>query len=128
MAISTRNRKGDSSDHRSPHRSGRREPGNDERRTVDGREAWPALYIPNLFAAGLLCYHQGTVLIQREVGRVLLIDAENRLIDSRGLQDGERKNPRQNLLMFGARLIEQVASEVYKASQGWRAGVRRLMN
>ena len=40
----------------------------------------------------------------------------------------QRKNPRQNLLMLGARLIEQVASKVYKASQGWRAGVRRLMN
>ena len=40
----------------------------------------------------------------------------------------QRKNPGQNLLMLGAKLIEQVASEVYRASHGWRAGAPRLMS
>ena len=77
MATSARNRKGDSGDHCSPHRSDRREPADDEQRAEDEREVWPALYIPNLFAAGLLYYHKGTMLIQREIGRIILLDAEN---------------------------------------------------
>ena len=32
----------------------------------------------------------------------------------------------ERLMQLGAKLIEQVASEIYKAAQGWRLGVRRL--
>lgn len=36
------------------------------------------------------------------------------------------KDPGGRALMLGARLIKQVASEIYRASQGWRIGVQRL--
>jgi hypothetical protein len=36
------------------------------------------------------------------------------------------KNPEQKLLMLGAKLVERVASEIYRASQEWRPGVQRL--
>ena len=38
----------------------------------------------------------------------------------------QRKKPEQKLLQLGAKLIERVASEIYKVAQGWRLGVRRL--
>jgi hypothetical protein len=38
----------------------------------------------------------------------------------------QRKKLEQKLLQLGAKLIERVASETYKAAQGWRLGVRRL--
>ncbi|XBI81243.1 hypothetical protein VPH35_090204 [Triticum aestivum] len=44
------------------------------------------------------------------------------------LSSHRKKNPDQNLLSLGAKLIEWVVSEVYLASQGWRPGVLRLDN
>ena len=38
----------------------------------------------------------------------------------------QKKGPGERMLTLGARLIEQVASEIFKASQGWRFGVPRL--
>lgn len=36
------------------------------------------------------------------------------------------KEPKSRMLTVGARLLEQVASEAFRASQGWRPGVLRL--
>ena len=38
----------------------------------------------------------------------------------------QTKEAKGKVLRVGARVVEQVASEVYKASQGWRPGVLRL--
>ena len=38
----------------------------------------------------------------------------------------QKKDPGERMLTLGARLIEQAASEIFKASQGWRFGVPRL--
>ena len=38
----------------------------------------------------------------------------------------QRKKLEERLLQLGAKLIEWVASEVYKATQRWRLAVRRL--
>ena len=38
----------------------------------------------------------------------------------------QRKDPEERMLMPGARLVEQVASDVYKAKQGWRFGILRI--
>ena len=38
----------------------------------------------------------------------------------------QRKDPEEKIFMLGARLIEQVASEIYMATQGCRIGVMRL--
>ena len=39
----------------------------------------------------------------------------------------QKKDPEEKMLMLGARLIEQVASEIYRAAQGWRFCVKRLV-
>lgn len=36
------------------------------------------------------------------------------------------KEPEGRMLMLGAKVLEQVASEVYRSAQGWRLGVPRL--
>ena len=38
----------------------------------------------------------------------------------------QRKKLEEKLLQLGAKLIERVASEIYKATQGWRLEVQRL--
>ena len=47
----------------------------------------------------------------------------NWIIDQSILQE---KKPGGKMLILGAKKIERVASEVYKVSQGWRPGIRRL--
>lgn len=39
----------------------------------------------------------------------------------------EEKKPEEKTLTLGAKLIERMASEVYKATQDWRPGVPRLV-
>ena len=38
----------------------------------------------------------------------------------------QKKGAKAKMLMLGARLVEQVASEVFRSSRGWRPGVPRL--
>ena len=57
---------------------------------VQSEERWPVLYILNLLAAGLLCYQKGSLLVQGEIQRILLLDGEDRVVDSWGLCARER--------------------------------------
>ena len=38
------------------------------------------------------------------------------------------KVPERRILQLGTKVVERVASEIFKASQGWRLGVPRLEN
>jgi hypothetical protein len=65
--------------------------------TVEDRR-WPVLYIAGLLAAGLLCYQRGFLLVQGTVRRLLLLNEEGWVVDSRGLREGEEISWRSKIL------------------------------